>query len=151
MCILCQTIVRSEAVWTVHVNAKQHKEKVLSAKKLSEERKNATTTSKRAISPEPEQKVKKVKGILKNSTTIVNHVPDDFFDSNIKIPKPIETKPKVTNSNSEPMDVTETKNVENETELPEGFFDDPKLDAKVWFNFCLGLKNICVRFVPTAF
>lgn len=32
MCILCNTVVRSEAVWNVHLNAKAHKDNIHLAK-----------------------------------------------------------------------------------------------------------------------
>lgn len=129
-CILCKSIVRSEAVWTIHVNAKQHKQNVELAKKLKERTNNFTTPLKRPLTPPlPEVPEKKIKGILKNGNTkdppgpVKNEsdLPSDFFD-NLKLPEAskqqkIETPPEVTEVDRDA--------------LPEGFFDDPKLDAKV--------------------
>lgn len=72
---------------------------------------------------------KKLKGILKNSNNknedTKEDLPDDFFDSKLKSRLPILPVKK----NPDPkMEVDEGKDV-NEV-LPEGFFDDPKLDAK---------------------
>ncbi|CAO1420614.1 unnamed protein product [Diamesa serratosioi] len=147
-CVLCKTVVRSESVWTVHVNAKQHKENVTQAKKLKDklEAKPSPTPKamptlagiKRTIevmrSEVPE---KKVKGILKNSSSSsvqMTHVipstnetiPNDFFDTNAKS----ETLSNVQGTdNKESEKVEENMQVDDE-ELPEGFFDDPKKDAK---------------------
>lgn len=130
ICVLCKSIVRSEAVWTIHVNAKQHKQNVEVAKKLKERTNNFTTPLKRSLTPPlPEVPEKKVKGILKNANSMetnddvknmeVDDIPTDFFDV-LKFPV---SNAHVTNGNhQEPKD--------KET-LPEGFFDDPKLDAKV--------------------
>lgn len=148
-CVLCKTVVRSESVWTVHVNAKQHKENVSLAKKLKDklQGKPLPPTSKamptlagikRTIevmrSEVPE---KKVKGILKNSSSSsaqLMHViptngtiPKDFFETNGKTE---------TLSNVQITDEKESEKVEenmqvDDEELPEGFFDDPKKDAKV--------------------
>lgn len=73
MCVLCKSIVRSENVWNVHVNAKQHRENVAEAKRLKELTNNFTTAvkvkgQKRSGSPSPNApEEKKVKGILKNA------------------------------------------------------------------------------------
>lgn len=127
MCVICKSIVRSESVWTVHVNAKQHKEKVISTRKLQEElQKKATSSSKRSHSPQPEEVTKKPKSILKNALT--KQVPDDFFDND----KPQNIKQSEENKVAvKPIETEENKNTTNEELLPEGFFDDPKLDAKV--------------------
>lgn len=166
MCILCQSIVRSEAVWKIHLNAKQHKQNVEQAKALKEKTNNFTT-AKRALSPTPEVNNKKVKGILKNTgnitrviapsniTVIENdqkieekhknlhpgnertnthpdgeELPEDFFDSGPSSTKKAKKYKQNTNNtqNIEEMDVDEVPT----EQIPEGFFDDPKLDAKVF-------------------
>lgn len=76
-CVLCSSIVRSEHVWQVHVNSKQHKENVDRAKKLKELTNNFTDIKikKRlgsTITDGPEEK--KLKGILKNSALPVPHI-----------------------------------------------------------------------------
>ncbi|XP_076266162.1 zinc finger protein 830 [Rhynchophorus ferrugineus] len=142
-CILCKSIVRSEAVWTIHINAKQHKQNVELAKKLKEKTNNFTTPLKRPLTPPlPEVPEKKLKGILKNAIPkpVVNEVdkkngdplPQDFFDNGNKesltvvsqdLTKSVHPK---TEIGDQPLNIEE----ENQDELPEGFFDDPKLDAK---------------------
>lgn len=126
-------MVRSEAVWTVHINAKQHKQNVETAKKLKERTNNFTTPLKRPLTPTlPDIPEKKVKGILKNAKETSNSaksnadsdLPADFFD-NLKLPE---------SDNKEP--VVEQHEPKDAETIPEGFFDDPKLDAKVsdfWF------------------
>lgn len=100
-CVLCKTVVRSEDVWKVHINAKLHKQNIEQAKQLKQRTNNfttATTTTKRPADPTPsiihEQPIKRLKGILKNSTAIPvaqvsadaidasrkNEIPNDFFD-----------------------------------------------------------------------
>lgn len=149
-CVLCKTVVRSESVWTVHVNAKQHKENVTLAKKLKDklEGKPLPPTSKamptlagikRTIevmrSEVPE---KKVKGILKNSSSSSAQVMQNIPSTNGTIPKDFfETNGNTeTLSNVQITDEKESEKVEenmqvDDEELPEGFFDDPKKDAKV--------------------
>ncbi|KAG5882930.1 hypothetical protein JTB14_012657 [Gonioctena quinquepunctata] len=137
-CILCKSIVRSEAVWTVHVNAKLHKQNVEIAKKLKEKTNNFTTPLKRPLTPPlPDVPEKKIKSILKNSGASAtqsvesineskvekNHLPDDFFDS--KSTNGVKSIMKKKDDNPEEREAPETKDT-----LPEGFFDDPKLDAK---------------------
>lgn len=70
-CILCTSIVRSENVWQVHINSKQHRQNVEQAKKLKELTNNFTNDKikiKRSGIPlEGGPEHKKPKGILKNS------------------------------------------------------------------------------------
>lgn len=115
-CILCNSVVRSEAVWTVHINAKQHKQNVEQAKKLKERTKNFTAPVKRPLTPPLEVPEKKLKSILKNSQST-----QQIASSNIVI---------VTQKEEEKQQEQEEPPKENNEVLPEGFFDDPKLDAK---------------------
>ncbi|XP_015188726.1 PREDICTED: zinc finger protein 830 [Polistes dominula] len=160
MCILCKSIVRSETVWAVHINSKTHKENVLLAKKtkLEFERPSTTVSStfKRPSSPLEENTTnKKIKGILKNPSKPLaqSNLPADFFDDSSKQSSvtstpviPIttqETKNSSEETNSDTENRTHTdieNNIDKEKEkvketnqaaLPEGFFDDPIMDAKV--------------------
>lgn len=141
MCILCKSIVRSEDVWKVHINAKQHKENIILAKKLKEQTHNFTVPAKRPAPPTPEivsaVPTKKIKSILKNSST-GNHkndskgkpeMPADFFDSKTKssIKKELIN---IRKSENESMEVDSIV-LNGDEVVPEGFFDDPILDAKV--------------------
>lgn len=116
-CVLCNSVVRSEAVWNVHINSKQHKENVELAKKLKEKTNNFTTATKRSAAEQPEIPTKKIKGILKNSQT------KDSDASYTVIPIAPQEKHNKT------LDTQEVPK-QNDESLPEGFFDDPKLDAK---------------------
>lgn len=75
MCVLCSSIVRSENVWQVHLNSKQHRENIEKAKKLKELTNNFTDDkikkrqSSCAIEQPPE---KKIKSILKNAPEKIN-------------------------------------------------------------------------------
>uniref|UniRef100_A0A182VPP3 Zinc finger protein 830 n=1 Tax=Anopheles minimus TaxID=112268 RepID=A0A182VPP3_9DIPT len=164
MCVLCRSVVRSAAVWKVHLNSKQHKENIELAKKLKESSANKSNEpSETRTTPETRLKrvgadqanvesvpVKKMKGILKNSAqpqVTQSEVPDDFFDSaatntastvhssirkdlvNFKLPE------KHREQHVESMDLVEgdaggSTIPPDEEKLPEGFFDDPKMDAK---------------------
>lgn len=149
-CTLCNSVVKSEKVWQVHINAKQHKEKIAEAKELKAK---ITTQGKKEDPVERLQKLqglkrsiedmrsdlpeKKLKGILKNSSTVPSSppeevavkeltseieqppkstIPDDFFD----------TKPSAAQSKEVVVIVPESDEA-----LPEGFFDDPVKDAKI--------------------
>ncbi|KAL6254959.1 hypothetical protein P5V15_014301 [Pogonomyrmex californicus] len=158
MCILCKSVVRSETVWPVHLNSKMHKDNVALAKKTKLETEGAVKASdgqsfKRPSSPPQNPPInKKIKGILKNSSQSVvqtrSNLPADFFDDNLKQVNSIssmqnlESKDSVVNT----VDVQHVEEEEEEEEeekekekvkdtnlavLPEGFFDDPIMDAKV--------------------
>nr|XP_029732778.1 zinc finger protein 830-like [Aedes albopictus] len=153
-CILCNSVVRSEAVWKVHINSKQHKENIEQAKKLKEKvaeapmpvqsqtppatvQPPAATSFKRPSSPSPAESAtgsKRIKGILKNSTSDQKQsLPSDFFDSgSTKINKDLVNirLPTTKRANAEEAEPTAQEPPPDEEKLPEGFFDDPKADAK---------------------
>lgn len=155
MCILCKLVIRSETIWSVHLNSKMHKDNVTLAKKTKLENPVKTPniqTFKRPLSPTQDTSTsKKIKGILKNSSQPVvqtkSNLPADFFDDNSKqvngASAPMqksESKDKDPTVNT--MDVKHMEEEEKEKEkekikdvnlpiLPEGFFDDPVMDAKV--------------------
>lgn len=160
MCVLCKSVVRSEDVWKVHINAKQHKQNIEEAKKLKDKLQVATTPAiKRPATPPPsEVPQKKLKGILKNSNTTpvvppstgtgpsaTNSIPSDFFDSKSSVQtssyfeatlQKTSIRRDLVNFNREERNVepnaANATDVKMETDevLPEGFFDDPVKDAK---------------------
>jgi len=44
-CILCESVVRSEAVWNVHINSKKHRENIACAKRKREDALNCVQPS----------------------------------------------------------------------------------------------------------
>ncbi|ENN79799.1 hypothetical protein YQE_03757, partial [Dendroctonus ponderosae] len=161
-CILCKSIVRSEAVWVVHINAKQHKENVEIAKKLKEKTNNFTTPLKRPMTPPmPDIPEKKVKGILKNGVAPSAKATGSGTNNALQINDQSE-KPGATHV----LSLQQMKNRQKEaahedpgdqnasTSIPEGFFDDPIQDAKArnqeykdpleveWNNFLKEMKVI---------
>ncbi|XP_058839956.1 zinc finger protein 830-like [Topomyia yanbarensis] len=161
-CVLCRSIVRSEAVWKVHINSKQHKENIEEAKKLKNKTAQSASAAaqlksqptpgstppppgafKRPSSPSVSQinanSSKKLKGILKHSTNEPKHpdagvLPEDFFESgapirkdlvNIRLPSGSRLKEETKETEAVPVEPP----LEDE-KIPEGFFDDPKADAK---------------------
>ena len=143
-CILCNVIVKSEMVWTAHVNGKQHREKVAQLKRpkpaedaFAKPAQSVATLKRKAQDPSCGPSPSK-KG-----------VPSDFFDSHpppIKsilknstkptTPQPVPADHGPKSNNQQPvMLMQKTGNVPMSESasgsVPEGFFDDPKLDAKV--------------------
>lgn len=145
MCILCQSIVRSESAWPVHLVSSKHKENVEHARKT---KLHTFTVPKRPASPvEKSAKKTKVQSQPTHESQQTKGVPDDFFDKPAKQktipPQPLGKKPMdvemelVTETASKTEEAKKEK--EKDSALPEGFFDDPKLDAKVigFFDFVL--------------
>ncbi|XP_069686735.1 zinc finger protein 830 [Periplaneta americana] len=149
LCILCESIVRSETIWNIHINSKKHRENITNVKRKKEEAVQfvrpplpTALPVKRPAQTEVPLPPKKLKGILKNAPPA--KVPDDFFDSGnhvaIKeisqheIVEPEDTKNTNTDSDdsapSPPSQIPKTVVSSQEETLPEGFFDDPLLDAK---------------------
>lgn len=112
MCILCKSVVRSEDVWKVHINAKQHKQNIELAKKLKEKTNNFTVPAVPAPSlkrsaPPPTNDVpaKQLKGILKNAN-----------------PLPSTVNSKVS---TETTTQSSSQTAVEADGLPSNFFDDP--------------------------
>lgn len=157
MCVLCKSVVRNETVWPVHLNSKAHKDNVALAKKTKLEPESPVMTPnvqtfKRPPSPSQNTSVnKKIKGILKNSSQSVvqakSNLPADFFDDNSKqvngasaLMQKLESKERDSTVHTTDTQHVEEEEKEKEKEkvkdtnlatLPEGFFDDPVMDAKV--------------------
>lgn len=154
MCILCKSIIRNETVWPIHLNSKIHKENIIQAKKTKLETDSTKIQiHKRSSSPSQESSTnKKIKSILKNSTQsaqIPSNLSSNFFDNPSKeanntklsntsvITTRLENdKEFVVEKDIKNIEVEEEKEKEknkdtNQQSLPEGFFDDPILDAKV--------------------
>ncbi|XP_066150998.1 zinc finger protein 830 [Euwallacea fornicatus] len=137
-CILCKTIVKSEAVWVVHINAKQHKENIELAKKLKEKTNNFTTPLKRPLTPPlPDIPEKKIKGILKNAltkpTTINSQQSKVTEDTAIQSLSTIKLNVPLGAIRQNSKNIPPSENPEepgSSNSLPEGFFDDPIMDAK---------------------
>lgn len=152
-CQLCKSIVRSEAVWKVHINTKQHKQNLALAKELKEKIENQ---NKPKLPPALEERVaalkrmraeqegpdaKKLKSILKNTSQPVEvrmETSDESPEKNgteitsSKAPIPDDffdskkkqiTPEKPAKSSDKPVD-------DKDEAIPEGFFDDPMKDAK---------------------
>ncbi|XP_051159820.1 zinc finger protein 830 [Leptopilina boulardi] len=155
-CIICKITISNEAAWPIHINSKKHKENIENAKQQLEKAKSSVSGQKRSSSTFQEpQPVKKVKGILKNSnsrTTTISQtksqLPADFFDNksstiksgsltngktnSVKISSNIESSESmIVDEECDDNDDKQLKAKDNASALPEGFFDDPVLDARV--------------------
>ncbi|KAK9512083.1 hypothetical protein O3M35_000589 [Rhynocoris fuscipes] len=138
-CIVCNSVVRSEAVWNVHINSKQHRENIAKKKQTPvlniKPEPPAHIPFKRPKDDTAEESVpKKIKGILKNAPVLPNgffDVKQEIDDTNIKMETEDDVSTK-TNGSEEKMSTATTivESVSNSSELPEGFFDNPILDAK---------------------
>lgn len=149
-CLVCNTIVKSEKVWTAHINGKQHKDHVTALK-------NVKTQEEQFRKPAMQALPAKRKGEFnEDPSPSKKGVPADFFDAK-PAPPPKQIKSILKNSNkplaagtaikpetkyTAPVEASHrpapSTNIIQEEEvataggpIPEGFFDDPKLDAKV--------------------
>ncbi|XP_073980797.1 zinc finger protein 830-like [Rhodnius prolixus] len=136
-CIVCNSVVKSEAVWNVHINSKQHKENIAKRKQPPLLNKKpeppAHITFKRPNDVSQQEKpAKKIKGILKNAPTCV---PNGFFDTKeeedevVKVNMEVDSDELKGNGEQTEEDNPQ-ESVGTSSELPEGFFDNPVLDAK---------------------
>ena len=144
-CILCKVPVKNELYWTGHVNGRVHRNNIQSLKRKAQPEKSSDT-------PTEVKKIRVddgVKGAAKPPP-----VPQDIEERIIFKPKvspaqiaaksPVENHPGLTTTavmsedggdgRTEAGDIRNNvndKKAGSKADLPEGFFDDPKLDAKV--------------------
>ncbi|KAI5701516.1 hypothetical protein M8J75_010422 [Diaphorina citri] len=148
-CIVCDNIVKSDAVWPIHINSKKHKDNISKKKSAPVQidvKQNGASLKRPAETPAPlPPPPKQIKSILKNPIApskppdTKSSLPDDFFDSS-STPKPLSlgqlSLPQSSKHDSHvAMDIdvaapSEKEEKTDEPPLPEGFFDDPVLDAK---------------------
>lgn len=173
-CVVCNMVIKSEMVWTAHVNGRQHREKVASLKNNKPE----------PVFTKPQNVPMKRKAESSSTSTPPSAspskkgVPADFFDNHppastassgsfpiksilknssktqyVNINEIVKSKP--APSTTEDMDTNEIPEaqpqvavihhsvaVSNQPDvIPEGFFDDPKMDAKVFLIYCLCKNN----------
>lgn len=161
-CVLCNSIIKNEKIWKVHVNGKQHRENLDIVKQgkvppSSQILPIPNISTKRSLPNETStQPPKKIKGILKNAPK--PELPQGFFDiptSNniVKVSNesnnPLNrlqsySKDEADDNESDAHAADKSKGAEERMEdvseedgkvklnsdIPEGFFDDPVLDAK---------------------
>uniref|UniRef100_A0A8D9FG71 Zinc finger protein 830 n=1 Tax=Cacopsylla melanoneura TaxID=428564 RepID=A0A8D9FG71_9HEMI len=156
-CIVCDNIVRSDAVWPIHINSKKHKDNIGKKKSTVVPPVNVQSNgfslkrpASTPVAPLPTPP-KQIKSILKNSTApkppdlkppvSSSAIPNDFFDSVSTPYKPPslghlslpQSSTHLTSHAAMELDITTPVEKEEDTTeppLPEGFFDDPILDAK---------------------
>ncbi|CAB3367022.1 Hypothetical predicted protein [Cloeon dipterum] len=142
-CILCDAPVKNEGLWTAHLASKEHLANIAAAKRKKAEAEKRTAPPATFAVP-PEKKAKTGAAAVAASSSAI---PADFFDSDTK---PVAIKVEKQERMDAPQKVKENKiestkkntvlkSSQSDSEapedanevLPEGFFDDPKLDAKV--------------------
>ncbi|XP_048007548.1 zinc finger protein 830 [Leguminivora glycinivorella] len=152
MCLLCSSVVRSEAVWPVHLNSKQHRENVEKAKelkKITNDFTDAKKVKRLGVPPADAPPEKKLKSILKNAGDVKpvqlpkSDVPNviSYHNEEIKrAPLNLDLVQSTLNGSDENAGSSRIDKVSSgkdktppvpEAPIPEGFFDDPILDAKV--------------------
>lgn len=138
MCALCNQQLTSETFWKAHVNGREHKQKLLELKSNIKQT-NSDEVFAKPVPPSPvtnqQRGVKRshetstVDDQVSASKSSTQHsaLPADFFDS-------APSKSQIGNSSSvikaSPSTVSATSS-SSSSALPEGFFDDPQLDARV--------------------
>lgn len=119
-CVLCKSIVRSESVWTVHINAKQHKENLALAKQLKEKIENQ--------SKKPQQLEDRIAGIKRSISDMRSDIPEKKLKGILKNSSAPSSS--ATTSNADIPQNSEVSHTEKEEEqskeksaIPDDFFD----------------------------
>lgn len=137
MCVLCKSVVRSEDVWKVHINAKQHKQNLEAAKQLKERTHNFTTPREPVKRPATtpltdDTPFKQPKSILKNATRSSDATSSSTSASSTA----------TSTAASAPSKSTETQGT-SDNALPSDFFDASSTQSKNnYFETTLKKTNI---------
>ncbi|XP_041351863.1 zinc finger protein 830-like [Gigantopelta aegis] len=152
VCSLCNCVIKNDVLWTPHLLTKQHKDR-LAQKQTASYPEVPVSLKRPASQPDSCSDPKK----LKDCNGSTNKLPPDFFDSSAKgnttttksslladyesssdssdeddaVSSSSTRLPADFFDNSTTDEVKEEKPKIMSEKLPEGFFDDPKLDAKV--------------------
>ncbi|CAF3322308.1 unnamed protein product [Rotaria sp. Silwood2] len=158
-CALCSQQLTSETFWKAHVNGRDHKQKVLELKSNIKQS-NTESVFTKPYPPPPlttqQRGIKRPHDVATSSDNVIvgkpsstvssstiaqqSALPADFFDSDssksqINTNKPITKSSSSSSSSSAATTTTTTTNnvtsLEESSALPEGFFDDPHLDARM--------------------
>ncbi|KRZ70419.1 Zinc finger protein, partial [Trichinella papuae] len=141
-CTLCNTRVRSVKCWVAHVRGLQHRDNLI-ARKAAKQKAAAEKASGSGCVPEKrkadeaaecEISAKIAKDNSDATQPEMQRLPEDFFDNNDGDQQSTVARVDVSDDIAvgEQMDQeTSNLNSNTETELPEGFFDDPNKDAEV--------------------
>lgn len=139
-CVICSLQIPNEKAWPVHVQTRKHKD-TMSTMKIA-----ATRTSHREPGPKDvvsSNPPKILKSILKGTHSVPATPPPDVNTSNdvvtsphvypTRTPTDIPVEEEYSSSKKTAESVSEDKKGEGKMSevLPEGFFDDPKRDAKM--------------------
>ncbi|UJR31164.1 hypothetical protein I4U23_018671 [Adineta vaga] len=146
-CALCNQQLTSETFWKAHVNGREHKQKLLELKSNIQQS-NADSVFAKPLPPSPitnqvQRGVKRSHEVATANDHVIvgkpsapvsssisaqhSALPADFFDSGSSKSQ-IDT---IKSSASITTTVNSIPAVQQSSALPEGFFDDPKLDARV--------------------
>lgn len=122
MCVLCKSVVRSEDVWKVHINTKQHKQNVELAKKsASTLLPPAASSSSKSMAPPPIP-----------ATATKRMAPPPVPEVPAKIPRSIlKNSSKPSNSTTPTIETHTSSNDKNA--LPDNFFDNPSSQNPINF------------------
>ncbi|XP_065053834.1 zinc finger protein 830-like [Rhopilema esculentum] len=145
-CVVCNLPLKNDLLWQPHLLSKKHKEAVTALKVKSSQMKESYAPPPKKIKkdvvnhsasykePKNEEIPKAPTAEFKGSKhSVKSALPADFFDKDtskeMTSKKEIEEHPeKPDNDESSPVPTT-SKSISEK--LPEGFFDDAKIDAKV--------------------
>lgn len=116
MCVLCKTIVRSEDVWKVHINAKQHKQNVELAKKTIGTPAAATSAATATVSKSAPTASASVSSAMKRPMA-----PPPVPEIPAKMPKSI-----LKSNNNQAASGAQQTNADTNA-LPDNFFDAPSI------------------------
>ncbi|GFY40632.1 zinc finger protein 830 [Trichonephila inaurata madagascariensis] len=139
-CSICNVVVKGSNLWGAHIAGKIHKESLLRQKKVStNDLKDVVNVGVKRTSEQPEA-TKKVKSNVeppvesqptKTASLLAEYSSSDESDMDVSEETVLSQTQSLSNnglpSEKETKEVMPTNNVEK---LPEGFFDDPVLDAK---------------------
>jgi zinc finger protein 830 len=144
-CALCNQQLTSENFWKAHVNGREHKQKLLELKSNIKQTNSDAVFAKpfppSPLTTQPQRGVKRPHDVATSDdyaivskpsgpVTTAQHsaLPADFFDSG-------SSKSQVDSNQSVTKSSLPTTNpippIENTSAIPEGFFDNPELDARM--------------------
>ncbi|KAJ4892757.1 zinc ion binding [Raphanus sativus] len=120
VCRVCNIVLKSESLWDVHQASRKHHEAIDNLKA------SAAAGTQRGSKPAETKPTKPDISSKSQTSSSGSGLPPNFFESSIKHPEVESSKPK--NVVQQPKQIIGSEINKTKGPLPEGFFDNQKID-----------------------
>lgn len=138
LCALCNLVIKTTALWPVHLTSNAHKENVARLKAVQQQRKRSAQTEPEIDEPFSKRakfSAEQVEDEDDDMQDATSRLPSDFFDTNADAESTVEEEteemlPAEHRETEEQPKEKEEAPEDTQNAIPQGFFDDPEEEAR---------------------